>query len=602
MPTAARLRYLIDDAVRCNDINKCRDAYNEWLTSNCCHPKFIRIYDAHSATSRQILVPCGTCYHCRQTKINSWVTRMYAHLEDFKNAYFITLTYRSFSPNLHDAEKLVLSKLGDSAYILDSKNETNRYCYSPSLLIKKHYQNFIKRLRRYTKIDDISYVISGEYGKKYGRPHFHAILFTNHELTHYDIKRAWSVAVFRDHANKWSYKTNQSAKNGTTYYVNIGRVDFNDLVRNGSLNTGQKVKVDGNFLNAGNCFSYVCKYVCKQDSYNKQRVCAAYDQLFEKRVYTDFLHNSFDKNEAIQYLRKAGIKYNIKSLINLLKNHSYEEFIPYQGKSLYPFNFERSKVFHLPIDLFGNNSIALELIPRERNEFIDQYAPFVEFSRGTPIGCLYANRHIQEFEKGVFEKPILQQQSYVLPRYFLDKARDYVYGFRRVRKTLKGKSLALGCLPNFHRFITSSLEDVHPRYIYSCNVQNYQDLLQVLQSEKCFVDKYSGIKYIFPVNQNYVFVRGYFYDRHDRKYKQVYESDFVTFASDLLNRLNREYETYNSLLENSNKRLQQLEQSQLMLQDVGLDPLDLAEKYERKQNTYLAFKQHDYDSLHTSAE
>lgn len=602
MPSSSRLHYLISDGYTCNDKSYCVDSYNQWLTSNCLHPQRLQITDSHSGELRSIDIPCGKCYHCRETKINSWVTRMYAHMEDFKNAYFVTLTYKSFSCNLHPAEKMMLSKLGDAAYVLDSFNETKRLCYSPCLLIKKHYQNFLKRLRKYTGINDITYVISGEYGKKYGRPHFHLILFTNSSLSYSDIKRAWSIALFRDHNLNWHFKRNQSSKNGTSYFAPIGKIDFNDLVKNGTLNTTAKVKVDGNFLNASNCFSYVCKYVCKQDSYNKSRVFIAYNNLFEKREFVDLIHNSFDKNEAIAYLRKVGIKYNINSLSNLLKNNHYEEFIPYQGENLYPFNFVRSKVFHLPVPFIGFDALALEIIPRDKQDFIKSFTPFVEFSRGTPIGSIYANRHIQEFANGIFKKPILQSQSYVLPRYFCDKAKDYIFGFRQVRKTIKSTSLVYGVLPNLYRYFDSCLQDVHPRYLYSCNIENYQDLCKVLQSEKCFVDKYDGVRYIFPIYQNNVYVLGFKYDRHLRKYYCVHDSDFCSFAMLYLAKLNNEYKQYYDSLSKSKQKQRDIDACECLLTDLGVDLLDLKDSYESKQNAFLNQRNTDYSQLHKSCE
>jgi hypothetical protein len=47
-------------------------------------------------------------------------------------------------------------------------------------LIKKDYQDFMKRLRKHKKANTnnpIRYYQCGEYGEKFGRPHYHAILF-----------------------------------------------------------------------------------------------------------------------------------------------------------------------------------------------------------------------------------------------------------------------------------------------------------------------------------------------------------------------------------------------------------------------------------------
>jgi len=44
-------------------------------------------------------------------------------------------------------------------------------------LNKRHYQLFLKRLRKYITPRTIRHLSVGEYGTKFGRPHYHAVLF-----------------------------------------------------------------------------------------------------------------------------------------------------------------------------------------------------------------------------------------------------------------------------------------------------------------------------------------------------------------------------------------------------------------------------------------
>jgi len=44
-------------------------------------------------------------------------------------------------------------------------------------LVRSHYQNFMKRLRKYFEPLTIRFYQCGEYGEKLGRPHYHALLF-----------------------------------------------------------------------------------------------------------------------------------------------------------------------------------------------------------------------------------------------------------------------------------------------------------------------------------------------------------------------------------------------------------------------------------------
>lgn len=127
-------------------------------------------------------VPCGQCWQCRLEHSRQWAIRMVHELANHNEACFITLTYNN--------ENL-------------PKNNT---------LVKKDFQNFMKRLRKKYSNRRISYYHCGEYGqvcnncgdsyplhqnyhKNYngckhwspslGRPHYHAILYGidfNHDI------------------------------------------------------------------------------------------------------------------------------------------------------------------------------------------------------------------------------------------------------------------------------------------------------------------------------------------------------------------------------------------------------------------------------------
>lgn len=94
-----------------------------------------------------LLVPCGKCLACRIAKRSEWSMRMLHELDSFDDACFITLTY----------------------------NEDN--LPSNGSLIKADLQKFWKRLRKSLGDRKIRYFACGEYGDKFGRPHYHAIVF-----------------------------------------------------------------------------------------------------------------------------------------------------------------------------------------------------------------------------------------------------------------------------------------------------------------------------------------------------------------------------------------------------------------------------------------
>lgn len=92
-------------------------------------------------------VPCGTCEGCRADQSLMWSIRAYHESTlHFKNS-FITLTY------------------DDDHLPSDGK------------IVKKHLQDFFKRLRKNYPAGTIRYIACGEYGELYRRPHYHAIIF-----------------------------------------------------------------------------------------------------------------------------------------------------------------------------------------------------------------------------------------------------------------------------------------------------------------------------------------------------------------------------------------------------------------------------------------
>lgn len=98
-----------------------------------------------------VFLPCGKCYACRQSLVNSWVSRFLAECKSSEFQLFITLTYSD--ENLH---------------YNDNSN--------PSL-VKRHAQLFFKRLRKDFPEGRIRYYLCAEYGGTTWRPHYHVLLF-----------------------------------------------------------------------------------------------------------------------------------------------------------------------------------------------------------------------------------------------------------------------------------------------------------------------------------------------------------------------------------------------------------------------------------------
>jgi hypothetical protein len=99
---------------------------------------------------RGVVVPCGKCLVCQQNRASEWAARLVHELQYHEQACFITLTY-------------------DEVHVPKLENDL-------MTLRKKDYQDFFKRLRKNLDVK-IKYFLCGEYGSKFHRPHYHAIVF-----------------------------------------------------------------------------------------------------------------------------------------------------------------------------------------------------------------------------------------------------------------------------------------------------------------------------------------------------------------------------------------------------------------------------------------
>jgi len=93
---------------------------------------------------------CGKCLGCRVDHAKEWTVRMVHEAQMYDENCFITLTY--------DQENL-------------PKGGT---------LVKEDFTAFLKRLREHVSRKEdktFRFYMCGEYGEKYARPHYHAILF-----------------------------------------------------------------------------------------------------------------------------------------------------------------------------------------------------------------------------------------------------------------------------------------------------------------------------------------------------------------------------------------------------------------------------------------
>lgn len=104
-----------------------------------------------AALDEKLEIPCGQCIGCRLDKSRQWAIRCVHEAQEHEENCFITLTY--------DDENLPYG----------------------GTLVKKDFQDFMKRLRKEVEPKKIRYYQCGEYGENLLRPHYHAIIF-NHDF------------------------------------------------------------------------------------------------------------------------------------------------------------------------------------------------------------------------------------------------------------------------------------------------------------------------------------------------------------------------------------------------------------------------------------
>lgn len=130
-------------------------------------------------TTNGFLVPCGHCYECQSKRRSEWSVRNQIELYHSRSAYFLTLTYNEESINELDSCEFTCIRLPK----------------------KSHYQNFIKRLRKFI---NMRYFGVHEYGKNGLRPHYHIIVYLSDddELPLSLVQKSWDYGfITKDRVN-----------------------------------------------------------------------------------------------------------------------------------------------------------------------------------------------------------------------------------------------------------------------------------------------------------------------------------------------------------------------------------------------------------------
>lgn len=127
----------------------CNSPISAWeLSERSDTGKRIIVFKPRGSLSGKLLsLPCGKCTGCRLEWARGWAVRCLHESKMHKDNCFLTLTYN------------------------------NEHLPSNGSLVPRHFQLFMKKLRRYCEPHQIRFYGCGEYGDLNKRPHYHILIF-----------------------------------------------------------------------------------------------------------------------------------------------------------------------------------------------------------------------------------------------------------------------------------------------------------------------------------------------------------------------------------------------------------------------------------------
>jgi len=219
---------------------------------------------------------CGKCLPCLMKRKSQWSLRLVEQMRNSFSAYFVTLTYdNKYLP------------FGDDGYSANKNDHTHfikwlKYYENEKVLSKRKAVSLEEDQRRQLKIKsegNLAYYGVIEYGAKYGRPHFHYILFN--VVDTYNIGNAWSSQI-------------KISRGVYAPGFNYGKIDIQEC----NVNT----------------IDYVLKYMVKpyqEENESKQREVSFMSKGLGKTLATPEIINHIKRPEGNSLLNSRGTKVGI---------------------------------------------------------------------------------------------------------------------------------------------------------------------------------------------------------------------------------------------------------------------------------------------------
>ena len=232
--------------------------------------------------------PCGQCMPCRINRRRAWVTRLILENMMHDKAVFITLTYS----DEHLPEKGSLSS--------------------------RDLQLFFKRLRKRIAPAKIRYFACGEYGERFKRPHYHAIIFglENCHITWQFVHECW---------NKGIIDVGSVTKDSISYvagYVSkkIGSED-RERIKSGEISR-EFCRMSLKPAIGASALDEFAKYALVQGGFDVIQTLKIGDKVLPVPKYIRRkLRSRFFSDEYIEKLKEAGIQNARDELKALIRKH-----------------------------------------------------------------------------------------------------------------------------------------------------------------------------------------------------------------------------------------------------------------------------------------
>lgn len=509
------------------------------ITSTCLYPRKIFISDV-LGKRQPLYVPCGCCVRCSDISREQWVSRMSLHSLCYKHCYFVTLTYGSY-----DLYKYVKHPFKESWLQTcprkSTKNSRKSFVYMPTLLRQEHLTLFLKRLRKRLGFP-ITYCAAGEYGEKYLRPHFHLIIWSDEVISKADIYKSWSYDCYYKSATEIIRNTGNVNKNRCFNFL-IGRVDFHDLVSNGTLNYDAIDNTKNQ--KSRHVFSYVAKYVAKHNSITpnlSKHILSAY---YHFDPVTPFVEKD-DINAAINSVMNERLRAQTFNYDTNLKNTIISDYVDDDGT--------------LCITLKHNQKIYEKVT---KNDFVQIFAPFFVSSRGTAIGRPYYDKNFARFQEKCFDLPKFHNKTLTFPRYFLRLLKNEKYPVFFKKQSLFCSSYSKDFIPFVRDYYLQFMQDrtIHNLPLNSVlpSRQNTHKFSKEEFLQPTFICNDGYITYNYsPTSDSFY---GYKYSRTTKHYELYEVCERISFSELIVNKCNeliketKHFEQINDLLNQFHEEL-----------------------------------------------